>query len=68
MTNEEYYYMKGEDNMGIEGGWWSLTLETEYETCPECGGSGKDNATLDWKCWGCNGIGRIKVSSDKKER
>ena len=37
--------------MGIEGRLWSFTPETEYETCPECGGTGKDNATLDCKCY-----------------
>ena len=46
--------------MSIEGGWWTFTPERSYRTCPECGGTGKDNATLDWKCWGCNGIGEIK--------
>ena len=46
--------------MGIEGGWWTFTPETEYETCPECGGTGKENATLDHKCYVCNGLGRIK--------
>ena len=54
--------------MGIEGGWWSFTPEDEYKTCPECGGSGKDNDTLDWKCWRCNGIGRIKLSSKEEDK
>lgn len=47
---------------GIDGGWWAFTPETEYETCPECCGTGKDNATLDWKCYRCNGTGRVKES------
>ena len=54
--------------MSIEGGWWTFTYEDEYETCPECGGSGKDNATLDWKCWNCNGIGRVKIVKEKDRR
>lgn len=33
------------------------------KTCPECGGSGKDNASLDWKCYYCDGLG--KVSKEK---
>ena len=33
--------------MGIEGSWWNFTPGIEYETCSECGGAGKDNATLD---------------------
>ena len=33
-------------------------------TCPECGGSGKDNATLDWKCWRCKGLGTIRDEDD----
>ena len=45
--------------MGIEGGWWTFAPERSYRICPECGGTGKDNATLDWKCWRCNGIGEI---------
>lgn len=52
--------------MGIEGGWWTFTPEIRFETCPECGGSGKDNATLDWKCWRCGGSGEIKVE-DKED-
>ena len=31
------------------------------ETCPECCGTGKENATLDWKCYTCNVTGRVKV-------
>lgn len=46
--------------MPIEGGWWTYTLERKRKTCPECGGSGKDNATLDWKCCRCKGLGMIK--------
>lgn len=38
------------------------------KTCPECGGSGKDNATLDWKCWKCNGIGIIKIKEKNKRK
>lgn len=34
---------KEEFEMGIEGVWWAFTSETEYETCPECGGTGKEN-------------------------
>ncbi len=34
------------------------------KTCPECGGSGKDNATLDWKCWRCNGSGEVDIDED----
>ncbi len=41
--------------MGIEC-WRDYDLP-KRKTCPECGGSGKDNATLDWKCWRCNGSG-----------
>ena len=43
------------------------SYETEYETCPDCGGTGKDNATLDWKCYRCNGLGRIK-KEEKEEK
>ena len=53
--------------MGIEGSWMTFTYETEYETCPDCGGTGKDTATLDWKCYRCNGLGRIK-KEEKEEK
>ena len=53
--------------MGIEGGWWNFTPDTEYETCPDCGGTGKDNATLDWKCYVCNGLGRIKKKNGEDD-
>ena len=36
--------------------------EDEYEntkTCPECGGTGKDNDTLNCSCYLCNGRKRI---------
>ena len=46
--------------MGIEGRLWSFTPKTEYETCPECGGTGKENITLDSECYLCNRLGRIK--------
>ncbi len=50
--------------MSIEP-WRDYEFDNEYETCSECGGSGKDNATLDWKCWKCDGIGRIKIKNRK---
>lgn len=53
--------------MGIEGGWWSFTPETEYETCPECGGTGKENITLDCECYVCNGLGRIKKKNSEDD-
>ena len=37
------------------------------KTCPECGGTGKDNATLDWKCYMCNGLGTIEIDKDERE-
>ena len=70
-TNKRFNYkvgiLKEEFEMGIEGGWWSFTPEIEYETCPECGGTGKDNATLDWKCYVCNGLGRIKKKNSEDD-
>ena len=51
--------------MGIEGGWWNFTPDTEYETCPDCGGTGKENCTLDWICYTCGGLGRIKKKSSE---
>lgn len=51
--------------MGIEGCWWNFTPEIEYETCPECGGTGKDNASLDCKCYFCNGLGEFKREREK---
>lgn len=53
--------------MPIEGGWWSFTPETRYETCPECGGSGMNNGTLDSKCWHCNGTGEVKADDKRSE-
>ena len=53
--------------MGIEGGWWTFTPETEYETCPECGGTGKENITLDSECYLCNGLGRIKKKNSEDD-
>ena len=46
--------------MGIEGLWWKFTSETEYETCPECGGTGKENVTLDR-------LGRIKKKNSEDD-
>lgn len=48
-------------------GWWNYVSETEYKTCPECCGTGKDNSSLDHKCYYCNGTGRIKIEKDKGE-
>lgn len=50
--------------MPIESGWWTYTSEKKCIICPECGGSGKDNATLDWKCWRCKGLGTIRDEDD----
>jgi len=48
--------------MGIEC-WWDYDLPKK-RTCPECGGSGKDNATLDWKCRRHNGSGEVDIDED----
>ena len=47
---------------------WCDYSVPEYKTCPECGGTGKDNATLDWKCYCCNGLGRIKTTHVHDEK
>jgi DnaJ-class molecular chaperone len=39
--------------------------DIDYETCPDCCGTGKDNYTLDWKCYTCNGLGRIKTKRNR---
>lgn len=49
--------------MGIEC-WWNYAFPTR-KTRPECGGSGKDNLTLDCKCWRCGGSGEIDIDKSK---
>lgn len=49
--------------MGIEC-WWQYDPEYDIpsaKTCPECGGSGKDNVTLNCDCWRCKGSGKIDL-------
>lgn len=50
----------------IEGGMiimayhiWDEDKYSQYKECPYCGGSGKDNATLDATCYHCHGTGEI---------
>lgn len=45
--------------MSIER-WQEYDLQKKKK-CPECAGTGKDNATLDWKCWRCEGSGEIDI-------
>lgn len=42
----------------------------KWITCPRCGGSGKDNDTLDHNCFECHGSGQlhIKKSVEKEIR
>lgn len=46
----------------------SLTA-SEYSrghiTCPECGGSGKDNDSLDHDCYTCHGLKRLFIHKEK---
>ena len=52
---------------GIDGGWWTFTSEIRYITCPECGGSGKENSRLDCGCFRCGGSGEIRKDDDDDE-
>lgn len=36
--------------------------EERYVTCPRCGGSGKNNDTLDCNCYLCQGTKRVPKS------
>ena len=53
--------------MGIEGGWWAFTSESEYKTCPMCNGSGINTRTLD-DCRVCNGSGEVKVNTESEDK
>lgn len=46
---------------------WGLTPKSEDEkvTCPVCAGCGKDLSSLDYKCFECNGTG--KITKERKE-
>lgn len=52
--------------MGIEGGWWTFTPETDYKTCPICNGTGIDNS-LDHNCQRCGGTGSIRVENNTED-
>lgn len=52
--------------MSIEGGWWTVTPEIKYETCPICNGVGVDTRTLG-DCRYCCGSGEIKVEEVEEE-
>lgn len=48
--------------MVIETMFLEDTEDSKFKTCPECGGNGKDNDTLDWqRCWLCDGIGKVLI-------
>lgn len=55
---------------GIDGGFhWEYERYSyrQDNTCPECGGTGKENKTLDCKCWRCGGLGSIKTGVDNEK-